>query len=760
MSVTLLPINTKKETRLSFHLSTILQNNIYPWFYEKYINLIIHGDREIIIDFINNKIDDSYREYMEERIIYAYEDVKDKKDIIQYLKESINKSFYSYIWLDKYNLYGNEYYHADHFAHTVLVYGYDDIDKKIYCLDFSSEKGIYVCICPYTDFTEAFVNCVHYIEFGGNLSTLSETITSYRIKKDIFVLPFNLDRFLSELHDYIYSEINNENGRYLYFNTTNISYGMSVYDRLIHILENILLNDDFRNYISFKTLSDFDIHKEYLYDRLSYIKEKYVLSLDCIQMINEYKCVVDLLHRAKALNLKYNIKDGEIAASFSYNKIFIKKFIEILNDVKAKEQEILSFVYDELKRSPILKTEQKNILNQDEYVAINDDNALNITTLSPQLAEKLLIVSSNNIRQNMEIIIDNKNSFTISANQYRITNKYSYEFTPQTINNIKIRNGDGSPPDLSKLDIRIFKLPAFIECNHDICRLFSCKYVGNILENNTDSVFELIGSDPNITYDIKFNADIAKYIYIKYSVKCDSQTAQLFFLNINRDTLLEEYSKIFTISPYDEKREYIIDMSDNPEWRGIIRMVRFDPVSYDNISDKGECSIEYLKISGEKPVYEAKKDYCCTQGVNGWSYHIFNNHTTYREMIFNHENNVWKAANNESVCITDTTQSSCAHIASVRRWTCPSEGKYKVEYEITPESSMNTGNDRYSQFIFRRNHKVIEKFIFDNNSQSALKYENNFILETGEVLGFEFYNQNENTIEIINIRASIIKTED
>lgn len=87
MNPTLLPINTKRETRLSFHLSMVLQHHIYPWFYEKYINLIIHGDRDIVIDFIDNKIDASYREYIDERITYAHSDIT--TDIDYFIKDSI-----------------------------------------------------------------------------------------------------------------------------------------------------------------------------------------------------------------------------------------------------------------------------------------------------------------------------------------------------------------------------------------------------------------------------------------------------------------------------------------------------------------------------------------------------------------------------------------------------------------------------------------------------------------------------------------------
>ena len=213
MNAILLPINIKKEAHLSFHLIAILQNHVYPWFYEKYINLIIHGDKEITIDFIDNKIDDSYREYMEERVVYKHSDFKDKNNVINYLIDRINRSFYSYIWLDKYNLYGNEYYHINHFTHPVLVYGYDDINKNIYCIDFSFEKGTHTCTCPYDDFIEAFANGEKHIKYGGGPTTINETIISFKIKKDIIALPFNLDRFLGELHDYIYSEHNYEKDR-------------------------------------------------------------------------------------------------------------------------------------------------------------------------------------------------------------------------------------------------------------------------------------------------------------------------------------------------------------------------------------------------------------------------------------------------------------------------------------------------------------------------------------------------------------------
>lgn len=65
----------------------------------------------------------------------------------------------------------------------------------------------------------------------------------------------------------------------------------------------------------------------------------------------------------------------------------------------------------------------------------------------------------------------------------------------------------------------------------------------------------------------------------------------------------------------------------------MIQTMRFDPVNYDNISGSGVCEIEFITISSCLPVYDSEKQYTLAQGLNGWSYHSYDDQTTYHEMV-------------------------------------------------------------------------------------------------------------------------------
>lgn len=80
------PIRTNWETRLSFHLSTVLNEERYGWFYEHFINIGIYGERDVFINFIDNAIDDSYRSLFSERICYEADVIKDENELIDILR--------------------------------------------------------------------------------------------------------------------------------------------------------------------------------------------------------------------------------------------------------------------------------------------------------------------------------------------------------------------------------------------------------------------------------------------------------------------------------------------------------------------------------------------------------------------------------------------------------------------------------------------------------------------------------------------------
>ena len=144
-----LPISTAPETRLSFHLSTVLNEERYGWFYEHFINIRIAGNKDVIVDFIDNRIDDSYRLLFSERICYDVDMIKNDNDLVLILQDHVNRKFYSYLWVDKYEIPDTEEYHVYTFVHPVLVYGYDDQKKIFNIINFTWSKGSYIQEVPY-----------------------------------------------------------------------------------------------------------------------------------------------------------------------------------------------------------------------------------------------------------------------------------------------------------------------------------------------------------------------------------------------------------------------------------------------------------------------------------------------------------------------------------------------------------------------------------------------------------------------------------
>ncbi|MCL2311269.1 MAG: hypothetical protein FWC41_02095, partial [Firmicutes bacterium] len=167
-------INTSKEMHLSFNLC-IVHPELYEWFYENFVNIVILGDSQYFTDFIDNSIDYSYRELMDERVVHSYGDFPEEDSIIRYLIDSIGRDFYSAVWVDKYYIPDNESYMSWHFVHGILVYGYDDAKKTVSFVNFSFEKGIILQEIAYGDFIQAFANGEKHYKQGGGTFTLSET---------------------------------------------------------------------------------------------------------------------------------------------------------------------------------------------------------------------------------------------------------------------------------------------------------------------------------------------------------------------------------------------------------------------------------------------------------------------------------------------------------------------------------------------------------------------------------------------------------
>jgi len=264
----------------------------------------------------------------------------------------------------------------------------------------------------------------------------------------------------------------------------------------------------------------------------------------------------------------------------------------------------------------------------------------------------------------------------------------------------------------------------------------------------------VVGRDPGIVYGTKQKLDAggAKYIYAKYRTTCESETAQFYFATDLYPAMSEKQSKTYTISPNSPSYEYIIDMSDKPEWKGILNQLRFDPVGYDNRSEVGECMVEYIEVSDRFPVYGNKKDFIGTQGANNWSYHTFDGELAYREMQWDSEDGSWRGIYIDGLIINADIQTSRAKYASVKRWMCPAGGKYSVKCTFEQIS-----HGYLTDFAIKRNHVVLQKYRYSAQNRLSGEYAGEFELEKGETLNFEFCNENYYSVVYLDADIGISK---
>jgi len=64
-------INTNKDSAINFIIASMLSERTYPWFYEKFINLIMYNhENQYALGYVDNKMDDStFFELIKERAV-------------------------------------------------------------------------------------------------------------------------------------------------------------------------------------------------------------------------------------------------------------------------------------------------------------------------------------------------------------------------------------------------------------------------------------------------------------------------------------------------------------------------------------------------------------------------------------------------------------------------------------------------------------------------------------------------------------------
>lgn len=751
-----LPINMNNETHLTFQLVMLLRNDLYPWFYENFINIFIHGEERTTIEFVDN-VGESFSFLIDETITHDYKYFLSLDNPIAFIKERISNGFYTAIWVDKYYIPGAIEQADQHFVHPIFIYGYDDSSNCFAFVNFSWDKGIVKNDIKYDDLLKAVQSVQKYYIYGGGDVSINRTMYCFRQKADYARKPFSITAFNEELKNYIYSNPGDIKARYQWYPQQNAIYGLKVYDRFIYVLNHIQEG----YYIVFKSIGDFVLHKQYMYARLTYIMEQYDLPEECCLCIKSFSRVVRLIESIKMLNIKYAIRDKTIPAALSLNPEFLQKAVQILSDARQLEYKLLPEIYQYLSDTILYHKNTDNIeitshvysirndcacievkLNSDEFIKNID---FNITQNTLQLIPHgTLVLADGEEYMIPELKGKRGRAYTLSIIPKKISG-FAY-YLPNICMDIKemitlVPNG------LIKSYIWYFNKgtsdgwgPA-----HDIKRS----------EIGTQLICWPADRDPNIVKNnFHINGDIAKYVYIKYGFNYYNETAQIFFSTSEAQQFSEDKSKIFAVCPGSSVIEYIVDMSDQVSWKGDISSLRFDPSSYELLLDKGLDSkffIDYIEVSDRMPEYNSLKQFCGSQGINGWFYYTYDNGITYREMNYNDEGEKYINLKCPSLFIDKMEQTSCNHIASVRKFVAQASGIYSIHVKLDPQTP-----NCETILTIRKNHKIVKVYSAQEFHEVLLQD----YIEHGESFGFEYYNNNANTVENIHLEVDITKISD
>lgn len=311
-----------------------------PWLYSNYVQIwcnqsLFERTKELRIDFYEGAFG-SFKNYpipwldtfkLHNRLI-------DPQQIIEHLVEWINSGHYVYLFVDEYYI-PDRIHHVDgtHYPHPVLVHGYDKEQQVLHISGYDQKQHYRQTLCSFTDFTNAYMA----LYAPEQQRKYSDEIYLLTINKEIgrhYTLDLKL--LSSLLDDYLQARDSCDRLR-MFFKLGDHVYGIGVYAYMIRYLDELLAgNIPFDIYYEIRPFHNFWEHKRFMLDRLRYLNANGIISLPIVQAFAE---VEEQARRVRWLLMKYAKRPSEKP---------IEEMKVLLNDMREREQHVLTSVRDEL----------------------------------------------------------------------------------------------------------------------------------------------------------------------------------------------------------------------------------------------------------------------------------------------------------------------------------------------------------------------------------------------------------------------------
>lgn len=298
-----------------------------PWIFSKYINCCYNSKASGLFNhFIP---EDRYFARSGAMLVQQFRFDKtiiplDIIDFLQWAKNLIDNNWYIMGFFDEYYIPAKSSYKNRHFRHSMLIYGYDDM-QLFHAMGYTKER-------KYRSFT------LTYDEFVSSIGVDFDLKNEPYVRKDIdriefdafklnpdYDFKFDLSQVYTSLTDYINSQ---DRG---YLRQKGLVYGIDCEKEFVNYITNrkVLYLDE-RYSRLFMEL------KELMVRRLEYLASEQIVSQD---ILPEYKQICEQQKVIHMLFIKYNLTN---------NESIIDRLAEKMNSIIEAEKNVLPRITDEI----------------------------------------------------------------------------------------------------------------------------------------------------------------------------------------------------------------------------------------------------------------------------------------------------------------------------------------------------------------------------------------------------------------------------
>ena len=602
----ILPIDKTKALQINPNLGIILSADMTGWFYERYVNIFMNGTT---IDYVDNV---NYSGLIAVQRHYRYDEIV-ANGIISIIEKELDNGSYMHVWVDEFALPQSIRYNKNHFVHPLMVYGYDDTQRVIFCVFFDINKGQVLAEINYQDFLNATATLNKTYQYGGTEDAIKKTVLVCALPEQIKGV-FHIDVFAQQLSNYFCCTLDNDmqwytTGRSGVCDSDDNIYGIQIYLRLIHLLK----MPETRKDVQYKAIHDFIAHKKYLLDRFKYIQKNYRVSSEYCHLVECFARNCEVLEKLRLLNMKRQLKLGAMAASLCYEKDFLSKLINGLAESYNTEMTILPQIYDHINRLSYPKTDRSNTICLPLKLCTRNDDYFEYEVPNPGVyVTKLDVVRQGECYDKKEleyVLLNGYVMYYLEKDHLSHIPLRTVKFPAFGVDSIRIYT------DSNKCEYTVFVYPLMQKGDNGSAYSIDLDMTWSgyhhvkqlsILPPN-EITLQVVGEDPHIEKE-HVCIDTDKYPYLHIRMRSTTKTiyAQVYFATIDNPYISMDKSLFYKIESDGNAHSYYIDMRHNRRWKGIVQKIRFDPAQYhDNYpwskSAAGECTIECIEFLSRMP---------------------------------------------------------------------------------------------------------------------------------------------------------------